>query len=133
MVRPIHIEDIHGGGRKSLLDFFGFFLQAVLFYVIALSVRDPCSFLWSFVGLLIVDTLWLVVLCCLGYLQFRDTESQWVFSNLGIILLLLGIAYFDSDVGLTSTIVLAVGSAVALAADYAMNWTFYFPLERASE
>ncbi len=58
----INLADSSAGGGKMLLDFVGFFFQASLFYAMALTVREPVAFTRSFVGLLIADVAWLVLL-----------------------------------------------------------------------
>jgi len=129
----IHLGDIHAGGGKALLDFSGFFLQATLFYVMSLSVRDSLAFLVSFVVLLVGDALWLFALCRWGYVIFRDTARQWVYSDVAMILILLALVFFDPRLSLVSVIIIAVASALASVVDYAMNWSFYFPPGAASQ
>jgi len=130
----IHLADIHAGGGKALLDFCGFFLQATLFYVMSLSVRDSLAFLVSFVVLLLGDALWVSVLCLLGYVPFRDTTvRQWVYSDLAIFLVLVALVYFDPGLRLHSVIIVAVVSSLGAVADYAMNWSFYFPREAVTK
>jgi len=129
----IHLGDIHAGGGKALLDFCGFFLQATLFYVMSLSVRDSIAFVVSFVVLLFGDALWLFVLCRLGYVPFRDTARQWVYSDIAIVLILLALVYFDRELRLSSVIIIAVASSAAAVVDYKMNWAFYFPPDATSQ
>ncbi len=129
----IHLGDIHAGGGKALLDFCGFFLQATLFYVMSLSVRDSLAFLISFLVLLLGDALWLFALCRLRYVPFRDTARQWVCSDVAVALVLLAAVYFDPGLRLPSVIIVALASSLAAVLDYAMNWTFYFPAETVSQ
>jgi hypothetical protein len=128
----IHLGNIDAGGAKALFDYCGFFLQATLFYIMALSVRDSYAFLVSFIALLVGDFLWLFALCRLGYLSFRDTARQWVYSDLIIIVALVALLYFDPGLRLPSVITVALVSCVAAVVDYRANWPFYFPPETGS-
>lgn len=49
----IHFDVIRTGSFKALVDFFGFFLQASVFYVMALSIDNAATFALLFAGMLV--------------------------------------------------------------------------------
>src|SRR5207247_1368406 len=77
----IHLDSIHKGSIKTLFDFFGFFGQASLFYLMALSLANAAMFCVLLFVMLGLDALWLLVFRPLSSLGFRDTEVQWIVSD----------------------------------------------------
>lgn len=124
----IHFDVIHTGSFKALFDFFGFFLQASLFYVMALSIDNAVIFTVLFGAMLVSDAAWLCLLRCVGYINFGDTEKQWIGSDLAMVFVFGFIWWFDSSmVSMAATGVVLAASWIATAADYRMNSGFYFP------
>ena len=67
ITRFVHGASIHLGvvgthRLKPLYDFIGFFLQAILFYIMALSIDNVIRFTGAFVLLLAADVLWILIL-----------------------------------------------------------------------
>ncbi len=127
----IHLDVIHTGRFKVLFDFFGFFVQASLFYVMALSIHEGAIFTVLFGTMLVADTAWLCILRCVGYVKFGRTERQWIASNLVIVTIFFVVwRCFDrSMASVGSAAVILVTSWIAAVADYWMNRPFYFPTE----
>jgi hypothetical protein len=74
-------------------DMFGLLLQAILFYVVALTINKTSYFLLSFFLILLIDSLWLLFLEPLGHLN--EMEKKWLSSNviMFIIFFVLYISY----------------------------------------
>ena len=123
----IHLDDIETGRFKALFDFIGFFAQASLFYVMALTISDPPTFVALFVLMLVADAAWLSVLCQVRYLTFQGTARQWVISDLLLMLALLATLYRDPVVSLPAAGATAIAAGTAAVIDYWKNWEFYFP------
>lgn len=126
----IHLDVIHTGSFKALVDFSGFFLQASLFYLMAVSIDNAAVFILLLAAMLIVDAAWLIVLRCMGYIDFAGTEKQWIASDAVILLLLLAVWWFDPSLAsMASAIVILASLWIAAIVDYHMNREFYFPVQ----
>ena len=82
----IHYE-ISNVRYKSVLDFGGFCLQAIFFYLMAVSLNEPSSFSYLFIGMLIIDVIWLVILRCIKLIEFGKIHFQWLFSDIILIVM----------------------------------------------
>ena len=133
--RFVHGASMHLGvpsdkRYKPLVDFFGFFLQASIFYMMASSLGTPTLFSLFFGALLLFDTVWLIVLRLIRYLEFDSTPTQWLVSNIVIIGCLYGIYLCRTRVpDVAGASLILVVTFVATVADYAMNRDFYFPAQ----
>jgi hypothetical protein len=107
----------------------GLLLQAILFFITAMSTKDIALFFISFSGILVVDSFWL--------LSIRRAHAdqgllhQWLVSNALLlavsILLALSRAFIPAIVAAAC---LAIASLVATVYDYSKNKDEYFPPER---
>jgi hypothetical protein len=124
----IHLDTIHTGSFKVLFDFLSFFIQATVFYVMALYLADRWFFCVLFIIIHVLDTVWLICLKLFGCIELTRTEIQWIVSNVAIAILLGGILYCDPSVtSRYSSWMIAATALVAFVLDYWMNWSFYFP------
>jgi hypothetical protein len=127
----IHFDVIHTGNFKVLFDFCGFFVQASLFYLMALSIHEGAIFAVLFAIMLLADVAWLCILLCVGYVKLERVVWQWIVSNLSMVAIFVVVwQLFDrsmASVGAAAAILVA--SWVAAVADYGMNRRFYFPTE----
>ncbi len=131
--RFVHGASMHMGVRsdkryKPLVDFFWFFLQASIFYLMAFSLETLSLFSLFFGALLLFDTAWLIGLRFIRYLKFGSTEVQWLVSNAVIIIALYGIHRLREYITNTIGAILILGVAfLATVWDYVANRGFYFP------
>ena len=126
----IHLDSIHTGTFKTLIDFVGFFLQAIFFYLMALTIDNIVVFAVLFIMMLLMDAIWLITLCVIGYQNFKGTACQWVFSDAILVVVLLASSRL-SDLNVISSLLTAifilVASLSATFFDYFQNKSFYFP------
>ena len=135
-VRFFHGASIHfdvvnesDGSSKTMIDFIGFIIQGIMLYIMAYSLNSTITFVVFFMLMLVFDIFWLLSLRVFKYLEFRETECQWLISNILVVLIYLFLLIcFPSDYHEyhLSVIVLVV-SFLATLADYFMNKKFYFP------
>ena len=124
----MHLDDTGTPTSKPLLDFVGFFLQATLFYIMALSISDGAMFALAFGLMLLVDASWLVVLWGIGHMGTFDTDKQWLASDACLLVVLLGLWLFGPPMSSwVSAGIILIASSIATIADYRMNRDFYFP------
>ena len=124
----IHLNLIHTGTFKTLIDFIGFFLQAILFYLMAIAIDNIVVFAILFCLMLSIDAIWLVLLCTIGYQNFKGTVRQWIFSDVILIfILIVCIIYFSKISSMLTAIIILLASLVATFFDYIQNRNFYFP------
>lgn len=138
VVRFFHGASIHLSSNaepcfKPAIDFAGFFVQALLFYILALTVDQPKSFMVVLGVLILADTVWLVVLLAMKHVEPDPTIRQWLISNVLILVTLLllqmyraSLADYQMAYGLFSV------AWVAAVADYLFNRHFYFPKHHES-
>lgn len=127
----IHLDAIHRYRLKPLFDFCGFFIQASMFYVMALSIQDTDTFRIVFSIPFAVDAAWLLFLWGISYIAAGSTEKQWIISDAVMFLVLWGIGRLGTALTpLVSAGVILCISSIATIADYVMNRNFYFPVER---
>ena len=127
----MHLDSPSEKNHKHLCDFIGFFLQALFFYLMAITVGNTCAFVLFFIVMLVFDALWLLLLRRMKYIPWTKTETQWVISDAIIILAFVPICFISAG---TKTLWLpALITLISLAAavwDYCYNWGFYFPKDK---
>jgi hypothetical protein len=125
----LHIDISQRGGKKALIDFLGFFLQGILFYLMALSMDKAESFLQLFLIMLALDALWLIALAIFGCERPNGTWWQWLASD-AVLFLALSMACKNCPGGPETSCycwIIAGISGIAFVVDYWMNRDFYFP------
>lgn len=124
----IHLDVISKEKRfKTIIDCGGFLLQAIFFYLMAVSINKTMGFVVSLGLMLLIDSLWLIFLFLIKYIPSDFTHKQWLCSNF-IVLVLLGASFFlmgNAKVGWP--IFIAIISVIAAFFDYYLNRDFYFP------
>lgn len=126
----IHLDAISNKRYKSIIDCIGFYLQAIFFYLMAVSLKEPLSFSSSLALMLFFDAMWLVFLRCIKYIKFDRTHSQWLISDIILIIILsiLFLCYYDRATSVTNwSILISIFAIVAAFLDYFLNRDFYFP------
>jgi hypothetical protein len=124
----LHLTALTGGGRWQW-DMFGSLFQAILFFVLALTINKTSYFLFSFFLVLLIDSLWLFMLKPLG--RLKKMEKNWLISNaiVFIIFLALYISYCGGILNnITIGTVAALCSMFAAFHDYYANSNEYFPV-----
>lgn len=124
----LHLEAISRERYKPLLDFIGFFFQASLFYLMAISLVTTRVFVALFCFMLVFDSLWVIGLHLVKYIKLRKTERQWLLSN-ALLIVAMSVLYWCkasiSDQFLAQ--VVCLGAVAASVWDYVANRDFYFP------
>lgn len=109
-------------------DMFSLLFQAILFFVVALSISKTSNFLVTFSLVLLINSLWLWFLKPIGH--FKRLEKNWLISN-GIILCIfiaLYVCYTYSFLNtITIGVVAALCSMLSTIIDYYVNSSEYFP------
>jgi len=120
----------HGHGRFGLgIDFVVLFTQSIIIAVDSFYASRRSEFLLLILTLLVFDILWTL----LTQQQSTDAsvfvhQRRWMLNNL-VAVLVLTVCYTQYRDHHTA-LVLDVGVGVVLAntiADFAINWSFYFP------
>jgi hypothetical protein len=124
----IHLDMISEKRYKPLYDFFWFFIQASLFYLMAVSLQKPIAFSFLFGFMLLFDAFWLIFLRVKRYIELSGTEKQWLWSDFCIVGALLAIYLMDTTMAcIWSAVVILIVAVVATVLDYFLNKSFYFP------
>ena len=124
----IHLDMILDKRYKPLFDFIGFFIQASLFYLMAISLNKPLVFSFLFGSMLFCDALWLFLLKFIHYIDFNRTVKQWLWSNFCIIVVFVILYIIDRKMTcIWSVVVILIVAFVATFFDYFLNKDFYFP------
>lgn len=106
-----------------IVDFLFAFLQAILFYAMALVLADGFSFYSIFIALMVKDIPWF------GYIHFTDVMTLRVGWLLGVntttaVLLLLILAYLpDHAVKWWVAAIVVVARSLV---DYVVNWSIFW-------
>jgi nucleoside 2-deoxyribosyltransferase len=124
--------------RKWRLNMCGLLLQALIFFIVALTLRQTTAFLVSLLAILITDSVWLVLLRCLE----RESEllafKQWMFSNL-LLGLFLGVClasrvwWLGASWEYRIAIATMIAALVAAVVDYVKNASLYSPSDKSSK
>lgn len=125
----IHLDMFTEESNKPFCDFMGFFLQALFFYMMAITLEKPSWFLLFFLLMLIFDALWLVILKKMKYISFNSTEKQWLRSDvvLSVVFIILLFYFYPKGSPVFLAILILMASSTAAFFDYYKNWEFYFP------
>jgi len=124
----IHLDMYSEKYYKPLLDFICFLIQASLFYMMAITLDRPLYFLVFFMGMLLFDAVWLIVLIKVKYIKFDSTNKQWLWSDSTVIFLFFLIFLKDRTISRPlSVAMICIVSMIATCLDYYMNKKFYFP------
>lgn len=105
---------------KILIDIFGFFIQALLFYVFSLNYYDLIFSQWSILLICTVDLIWLAILA-LRYGIKSPTYRRWMIHNWVFIAFCIYNIFW-----LQNLYWLLVLSIIALILDFWFNGDFYF-------
>ena len=128
--------DVHftGQGSHSLkraklgLDFVAFFFQALLFYLMAVTIEHPGLFMLFLFLMILFDAAWLVVLRCKKYIDWNWTETQWLVSDALIVVALFIIWCLARTMGSVGVaIAVCIVAIVATVFDFCCNRNTYFP------
>jgi len=124
-------------GGALLFDFFTFFIQAALLFVISTTLAHPLR-AFVLIGILLgIDVVWAFVAWCIHYRNprrgFRDGPLPWLVVNasaMGLGLLLGLPRIYEDSAKPWILLVVAVGRTTA---DYVFSWKFYFPRGATTE
>ena len=75
-----------------ILDFYGFFAHAMVFYWMAKKIPEPGAFLIAFAVMLVFDTIWILGIGALRKWDFYKPEKQWLLSN-SLLLIIWGLLF----------------------------------------
>lgn len=129
----IHLDMFSEKRYKLLFDFTGFFFQGSLFYLMAVSLKRPLTFLILFGSMLLGDAVWLIVLKLINYIDFGSTEKQWLYSDFCIIGVFVVLYLIDRTISCVwSVVAIFIVASVATFFDYRLNIDFYFPTSKNS-
>jgi len=109
----LHLTALTGGGRWQW-DMFGSLFQAILFFVLGLTINKTSYFLFSFFLVLLIDSLWLFMLKPLGHL--KKMEKNWLISNAIVFIIFLAL-YISYCGGILNNI--TIGTVAALCSMFA--------------
>lgn len=110
---------------SAIVDLFVFFMEAALFYLMALSLADGHTFIFWFLMLMLLDTIWLVAVYFKTNEIIFNQVKPWMIVNFFTFLIMGFIhwlidhpnkVYFLFGLGILRTVI-----------DYKSNWKFYFP------
>lgn len=116
----------------GMLDFLFFFLEAILFFVLALVLTNNITFYIFIIGLLLLDVIWLSTVRLTNPDNFPKV-IKWLKINL-ITILMLGIGIIIVHLKIFNDnifvwIILSITIILRTVVDYAWNWEFYWPIE----
>ncbi len=110
---------------EPLLDFFALFLEAILFLLMAYSLRDHLQFAVLLFSVVVVDSVWIGI--SLLKPQTSRTPKNWLLANSFFLVAIPFFIWGREDLPLLP--VLGVLAVVHTFSDYVLpdNWDFYFP------
>ncbi len=134
----MHLEITYGTRFKITLDIILFLCQTPFIYLMAITLKYPIFFAWSFLILLIIDSSWLIVLIIViikkkgrGFLE--KIERYWLIIDVILILSLIYVAFITNfDIPIFSIYVIII-LIISTIVDYSINHEFYLPLENKFE
>lgn len=123
-------QDINWRGQP-LWDFLFLGIEAFFFFILAFSLDNQTRFITYYIGLLIIDTLWIFGVFITHLTRvFHGRPLRWLIAN-AIVLVSTGIPWIwynnDKTLSLGWLVVFIVGVLVHTIMDYWCNWRFYFP------
>ena len=123
-----YIRKSPGRPLAGLIDFFFFFIEAIIFYVMALLISQPKPFFFVLSALFGIDIIWLV------FVYFTEPESfkkirWWLLLNtiMVLVLLVVNAGTFMAD-NAYKWIVLAALVLIRTVIDYKSEWAYYWPI-----
>ncbi len=124
----IHLDVVGTQRLKPLFDFIGFFVQALLFYLMALSVNVTATFIALFAILMLADGVWILVLRFKRFLKLGRMEKEWILSDILLAAVALALVFVPWPVTpMLAAAAICVVAWVAAVIDYGSNTYFYFP------
>ncbi|MDD5004963.1 MAG: hypothetical protein PHS93_00465 [Candidatus Omnitrophica bacterium] len=135
----IHLDVIRKERYKPLIDCIGFYLQAIFFYLMAVTLQEPSKFSFSFILMLVCDTGWLLILRDIfKYIPLNNKVcKQWLKSNKWLIAIFILLYLFSHSMfqyhcslallTLSWSICISIAAIIATFFDYRTNKNFYFP------
>lgn len=124
----IHLDVISEKRYKTIIDCIGFLLQAIFFYLMAVSLTKLVGFAVSLCAMLLFDAVWLIFLLSIKYITIDRTHKQWLKSDFIVIILLILSFFFLGNRELIWSIYIAIIGSIAAFLDYYLNRDFYFPV-----
>jgi hypothetical protein len=117
----------------GLIDFLFFFSEAVIFYVMALLLKQPKSFFTWLLILYIVDVIWIGVVYLSNRPGFKGVRLWGLINACTAIIfyLILYTPLLNDDI--KKWILLTGVSLIRTISDYAVVWPFYWPYRKASQ
>lgn len=130
----IHLIALLEKRYNPLVDFIEFFLQALFFYLMAISLDRPPEFVVLLILMLTSDLVWLFFLKFNKYVDFKRTQKQWLGSDVFLIIafLLLSLTY-GAITEIPHALTVMTAAIMAAVFDYKVNKDFYFPPHEAKE
>jgi len=110
---------------KIVIDSIGFFLQALAFYIYAISYQNFASTQWMIIIICVIDLVWLVLLAAFWHIM-DETFGQWSIHNIIMTGFVLGNIFWWQSVE-----ALLVIAWVAFIVDFGYNREFYFALKKS--
>lgn len=111
----------------GLIDFIVFFVEAIVFFIMASLIPIPKYFFLMLIFLLTIDIVWV------GFVYFTSNYSFqkikfWLYANLtyAIVLPIFIYGNFILNESITWSL-LAVFSFIRTVCDYKFSWSFYWP------
>jgi hypothetical protein len=123
--------------RKWRLNMCGLLLQALIFFIVALTLRQTTAFLVSLLAILVTDSIWLILLRCLERQSELPAFMQWMWSNLLLGLFLGGclasrVWWLGASWEYRIAVATMVAAVVAAVADYAHSPSVYSLSDKSS-
>jgi len=113
----------------AIFDFYGFFIQGICFFFMAVNIVNVNIFIIYFLVMLFVDSMWLISISYKDAFKYTKVERQWLHSNFIILAVVTPILYLsfryhlNNNILLTSVVTLI--SVVAAYFDHVRNNTYY--------
>ncbi|MBL1214674.1 MAG: hypothetical protein HND52_15065 [Ignavibacteriae bacterium] len=116
--------DIEIRRTKVIINMFGFFIQAISFFIYSISYQNIAVSQWLVIIICGIDLIWILSLIFI-YKTADRTSYQWLFHDLIIIIVLPINLLFWQNIW-----VLFIIAIVALILDLAINHEFYFSTKK---
>lgn len=111
----------------GLFDFIVFFVEAIVFFIMAILIPIPKYFFLMLIVLLTIDIVWVGFVYLTSNYSFQKIRF-WLYANL-IYVIVLPIFIYGNFILNESTTwsLLAVFSFIRTVFDYKCSWSFYWP------
>jgi hypothetical protein len=117
-----------------LYDFFFFFVESVILFIFAGTLRSPGLTCYKVLAiLLVIDSCWAILSCWVHYKSFKNTPGTWCVINaisVGLGVIVYFHHYFDESGKVWVFFVMALARSIV---DYKLCWRFYFPEATSSQ